>query len=63
MRFEKWIKKQPRGTLKAIERSAGISYTTLLKLRRGERMDSYGLATRISEATGGDVTVEDLCRP
>ena len=61
MEFSTWVSKQPRGVLKRIEREANVGYTTLHRLMRGERIDSYSLAKRVSDATEGAVTVDDLC--
>lgn len=63
MDFPTWVSGQPRGVLKRIEREANAGYSTLNRLMRGERLDSYGLASRISEATGGEVTIDELCKP
>ncbi len=61
MDFPTWVQSQPRGVLKRIERDCGIGYTTLHRLKRGARLDSYDLAKRLSAATGGEVTIDDLC--
>lgn len=63
MDFPSWAKAQPHGTLKRIEREQGVGYMTLYRLKRGERIDSYDLAARISKATGGEVSIDELCAP
>lgn len=62
MDFRTWAEAQPHGTLKRIERETGVAYTTLHRLKRGDRLDSYALAERVSRATGGEVSIDDLCR-
>lgn len=61
MDFPTWAALQPHGTLKRIERETRIGYTTLHRLKRGDRLDSYQLAERVSRATGGAVSIDDLC--
>jgi hypothetical protein len=61
MRFSEWVEEQPRGTLKQIERTTGVGYTTLQRLRAGERLSRYDLAKKISDATDGAVTVDEIC--
>lgn len=61
MRFSDWLKAQPRGTLKSIERGTGVGYTTLQKARRGRPLFRYDVAKAISDWTGGEVTIKELC--
>jgi hypothetical protein len=62
MDFPAWVATQPHGTLKRIEREYGAGYSTLHRLMNGGRLDSYDLAERISKATSGAVSIEELCR-
>lgn len=48
--------------MKALERTAGVGYTTLHNLKRGGVVGPR-IAERIVEYTNGEVTFEDLCRP
>lgn len=51
-------------TLKRLERESGVSYTTLHYLKTGRiHIHRYDIAERISQATGGRVTIKDLCTP
>lgn len=61
MRFDEWIRTQPHGTMKRLEHEMRVGYTTLQRLRAGERIRRYDIARRISDATGGAVTITDLC--
>lgn len=63
MRFSEWAKQQPRGALKRIEREHGVGYTTLARLVAGETLSNYAVAKKISDATGGQVSVADICEP
>lgn len=62
MRFPEWVKSQPHGTLKRIERETGVGYNTLARLNRGETINRYDVAEKISEATDRAVSIDDLCR-
>lgn len=61
MDFPSWAEKQPHGALTQLARETGCAYVTLHRLKRGGRIDSYSLAERISRATGGEVSIDDLC--
>jgi hypothetical protein len=63
MRFREWVDTQPKGTMTRIQRETGLGYTTIMRARRGEPIAHYETAKRISDATGGEVTVEELCEP
>ena len=51
-----------RGALKRLEFATRISYTTLMNAKKGIRV-SYDSAQRISMATNGAVTIDELCAP
>jgi hypothetical protein len=63
MRFSEWVEGQPRGAMKRLERETGVGYNTLARLRRGETLRRYDVAKTLSDATGGAVSVADLCEP
>ena len=63
MTFKEWADQQPRGALKRIERELGVGYSTLMKLCAGGSVARYETAKRISDATDGAVSVEELCNP
>ena len=42
---------------------SGISYQTVHAASKGEAIKLYETARRISEATGGEVSIEELCDP
>jgi hypothetical protein len=47
--------------LKALAKKSGVSYMTLTIVERGGKMVHYDKAKCVSQATGGAVTVEELC--
>lgn len=61
MRFPEWVKQQPRGVLKRIEREHDVGYNTLARLVRGETLSNYTVAKKISDATGGAVSIAEIC--
>lgn len=62
MRFPDWVEKQERGTLKRIERQHGVAYMTLMRASQGKAV-SYPIAEKLSAATGGEVSIAELCDP
>lgn len=62
MDFPTWLKTQPRGTALRIVRDARVGMTTLQRCMK--RIPAGpGVALRISAATGGEVTPEELSFP
>lgn len=61
MTFAEWLEKEGRGSLTRVHHASRVSYPTLAKAKRGGPMIP-SIATAISAATGGEVTVEDLER-
>lgn len=61
MRFTDWLKAQPRGSMARLERESGISHTTGFRLVNGCRVTNFEIATRVSAATGGQVSIAELC--
>lgn len=61
MRFSTWYKTAPVGTHTRL-RAAGIGCATIHRLAHGGVIDSYALASRISDLTNGWVTIAELCR-
>lgn len=61
MQLKEWADKQPRGVLKRIEHEAKVGWTTIARAMRGEHIGRYETARRISEFTGGVVSIEELC--
>lgn len=65
MTFSEWLKTQPVGTLKKLERSTGLGYTTLLEARNGRPMRGAS-AEKLSAAIrelDGDVSIAELVCP
>ena len=63
MRLSKWLADKGRGAKAELQRVSGVSYTTIQKAERGIPIRNYAVAQKLSEATGGDVSVRDLCDP
>lgn len=63
MTFSEWLTTQPRGALMRVEREVACSHTTLWRIQGGKPVTSYKLARKISDATGGAVSVDELCAP
>lgn len=61
--FKAWYEKQPRGTAARFDREGIAGHTTIHKLRHGGLLRDYAQAKRVSAATGGVVSIQDLCEP
>lgn len=47
-------------SLSEIQRKADVAYTTVLKAAEG-KLKRFDIAKRISEVTGGAVSIEEMC--
>lgn len=63
MRLSTWIALQGRGSIAALARATGKRYHTIHALARGAAHATYKTALLIQTATGGLVTVAELCSP
>lgn len=61
MRFDEWVRTQPRGTLERVKREARCSGMTIWRLKQRQTINDYAMAKRISAATSGAVSVAELC--
>jgi hypothetical protein len=61
MRLAQWVKEQGRGELARLQRVTGLSYPTVHAIYSGTQTPGYATAVKISRATGGVVTVAELC--
>jgi hypothetical protein len=65
MKLKEWIDRQPGDTRTEVyarlAEESGVSLQTISSVDRGMLLKSYPRAKAISEATGGAVTVEELC--
>ena len=61
MSLDEFFKKPNSPTPQELAEKAGVSYTTIKSARRGMKLKTYTVAKSISDATGGKVTVKDLC--
>lgn len=66
MRFDAWVEEQ-RGSksrtrfLRDLADGSGVSLQTLQFVAKGGRVSLYSKAQAIAEATGGAVTIPELC--
>lgn len=56
------VRAHRKRVLDAVAAAAGVSDRTVATLYRGARTSRYGVAERVSAATGGKVRKEDLHR-
>ena len=68
MRLEEWVAKKVKAevttrsrVVKKLAADSGVSKVTLDYVLRGALMQKYDLARRVSEATGGEVSIQELC--
>ena len=62
MDFPTWLERSGK-SLSQVQRAAGVAYTTALAVKRGEALSRRDVAEKISEATGGEVSPEELLWP
>lgn len=64
MEMRDYIEQQPRGELMRLVRVSGLSLPTIAAIaKRGHRLRDVLLARRLSAATGGSVSVDELLIP
>lgn len=61
--FDQWLATQERGTQARIYREHGISFATMWNAQKRKPLKRYETAKKLSQATGGIVSVEALCEP
>jgi hypothetical protein len=66
MKFEAWVEKKREKTsrtafLRDFSKEVKVSLMTLQHVARGGRVVLYYKAQSISDATGGEVTIPELC--
>jgi DNA-binding transcriptional regulator YdaS (Cro superfamily) len=61
MKLREYVEREGVGTISRLSRVTGISYTTLLAAINGRAATRYDTAKKISEATGGAVSISDIC--
>jgi len=62
MDLKTWAEKRGRGALSEIQGKTGYAYSTIHRAFRGLPV-TYPTAAGISLATGGEVTIPELCDP
>ena len=63
MRLFDWVQQRGFGELTRLRRATGLGYTAIHEIYRGIRKCRYDTAKAISEATGGVVSIAELCEP
>ncbi len=65
MRLAEYVASQNKhGLIARLARDSGLAYGTVYNLaKKGELLKRYDLAQRLSDATGGAVSVAELCSP
>lgn len=63
MRLDQWVAAADPGELSRLARETQLAYTTVFAIAHGQQTPKYATAKRISEATGGEVTIAELCEP
>jgi hypothetical protein len=63
MHLDEYVAREGRGTLEKLRRETGLAYTTVFKASRRVPIKTYDAARRISLATGGEVSIAELCAP
>ena len=65
MTLTEWIDRQPeltRGEVyDRLAKESGVSAQTVGNIDRGMRLNTYNRAKALSDATGGKVTIRELC--
>ena len=66
MKLREWVTankgdRTRRECLADVAKAANVSLMTLLNVDRNAIMGQYSKAKAVSEATGGDVTIKELC--
>lgn len=59
MLLAEYVAREGRGTLARLQRATGLAYTTVFRALK--RPPTYETALKLSAATGGAVTVDELC--
>ncbi len=63
MLLAEWIKREGRGAISRLVRETGCAASTFHTHINGKLIVEYQTAKRISEATRGEVSIEELCDP
>lgn len=61
MRLDEWVRRQGVGELTRLKNKTGLAYTTVHAIYRGAQTPTFASAQALSEATGGVVTIAELC--
>lgn len=63
MQLRDWLEQQPAGVITRLHHDTKLACSTIHKIKRGTMVPSYRVAKILSDATGGEVTIADLCEP
>jgi hypothetical protein len=63
MKLAQWVRSQGHGEVARLARVTELGYNTIAYLARGKHVATYANAALISAATGGSVSIAELCEP
>jgi hypothetical protein len=63
MHLDEYVAREGRGTLERLRDQTKLAYTTLYRAKRREPIKTWEAAKAISIATGGVVSIPELCEP
>lgn len=63
MRLDEWVAQSAAGELSRLARKTKLAYTTVFAIAHGQQTPRYNTAKRLSDATGGEVSIAELCEP
>lgn len=63
MTLAEWCAQEGHGEKRRLEAVTKLGYNTIVYLAAGRYGATYDTARKLSEATGGKVTIEELCDP
>lgn len=63
MRLDEWVQTRGEGAITRLQSQTGLSYTAVHDAVRGKSRPTYATAMRLSAATGGRVSAEEICDP
>lgn len=63
MRLSDWVEQNGRGALMRLSERSGVCYPTVHAIYSGTQTPKYDTAEKLSDATGGEVTIAELCKP
>lgn len=63
MRLREYVDGKGRGEIARLARECSMSYATVFRVYHGHPLKLYATARKLSDCTGGAVSVAELCEP